>query len=94
MTLYEASDTPPFFPSSLFFYVRFIDDGLAIWKHHSDPVIDARNLREFKKATNKSCLSWTFTDPIKQVDFRDLSIKIEGNRITTNLFEKSLDLHL
>jgi hypothetical protein len=94
VALHEATCILPTFASSLFFYVRFIDDGLAIWKHDSDPIIDARNLEEFKKAINKSGLTWTFTDPSTQVDFMDLTIKIEGKKITTNLFEKPLALHL
>jgi hypothetical protein len=94
VALHEATDILPTFTNNLFFYVRFIDDSLAIWKHDRDPAINARNLEEFKKAINKSGLTWTFTDPSAQVDFMDLTIKIEGKRITTNLFEKPLALHL
>ena len=63
VALHKASDILPIFGNSLFFYVRCIDNGLPIWKRHMYPAINARNLGDFKKAINKSGLSWTFTDP-------------------------------
>ena len=57
VALHESKEILPIFAYNLFIYVRFIDDGLVIWKHDSDPVIDANNLREFKKVINKSGLS-------------------------------------
>ena len=63
---------------SLDYYQQFIDDGLAIWTHNPDPAIDASNYKAFQNAINGGGLSWTFTKRSKQVDFMDLTIKIEG----------------
>ena len=63
---------------SLDYYQRFIDDGLAIWTHNPDPTIDASNYKAFQDAINGGGLSWTFAKRNKQVDFMDLTIKIEG----------------
>ena len=75
-------------------YRRFIDDGFAIWKHHPDPDIDAVNYKSFQDAIRGGGLDWTFTKRAKQVDFMDLTIKIEDNKLSTNLFQKPLALHL
>ena len=94
VALHKSKEIFPVFDNNLFFCVRLIDDGIVIWKHGSDPVSDAVNWRESERTTNKSGLNWTFMEPSKQVDFTDLTIKIEGQRITTNLFEEPLALHL
>ena len=92
--LHKLTDILPVFANDIFFCVRFINDALAIWKHDRDPVINTMNLNEFKKAINKSDLSWTFIDPSTHVDVMGLRINIEKERITTNLFEHPLALHL
>ena len=79
---------------SLDYYQRFIDDGLAIWTHNPDPATDASNYKAFQNAINGGGLSWTFTKRSKQVDFMDLTIKIEGKKLSTNLYQKPLALHL
>ena len=79
---------------SLSYYRRFIDDGFAIWKHHPDPDIDAANYKSFQDAIRGGGLDWTFTKRAKQVDFMDLTITIEDNKLSTNLFQKPLALHL
>ena len=45
VALHESKEILPVFASNLFFYVRCVDNGLAIWKHDSDPVTDATTLR-------------------------------------------------
>ena len=79
---------------SLDYYRRFIDDGLAIWIHNPDPTIDASNYKAFQDAINGGGLSWTFIKRDKQVHFMDLTIKIEGSKLSTNLYQNALALHL
>ena len=79
----------------IIFYKRFIDDVIGIILLHSDPVIREQQWADFKQAMNSAPgLVWEFTEPSTQVDFMDMTIKIENNRLTTTLFEKPLNLHL
>jgi hypothetical protein len=73
---------------------RVIDDGFAIWKHNEDRVTDLQKYKGFKKAINSGGLRWTFTDPSLKTDFMDLTVNIVGSKVTTNLYEKPLALHL
>ena len=94
MAIVESTTILPVFKEHLALYVRFIDDGLAAWKCDPDPATDASNYKAFCDALNSTGLSWTFTEPSDEVEFMDLTIAIEGNRIVTNLYEKPLALHL
>ena len=78
----------------IFFLRRFIDDGFGVWLHDPDPVVDTANWNMFKTTVNSGGLNWTFTDRSNQVDFMDMTIKIVGSKIETDLFEKPLALHL
>ena len=91
---YEAEHVLTFLNLFLYFYKRFIDDGFAIWEHHSDSAIDAANWTQFKSAVNGGGLEWEFSDRCSQIDFMDLTIEIVGLKIETNLYEKPMALHL
>ena len=78
---------------SLDYYRHFIDDGCTIWLHNPNPSIDVSNYKAFQEAINSGGLSWTFTKRRKQVDFMDLTVKIEGTKLSTHLHEKPLALH-
>ena len=92
--LYEQEEILPKFLPKLFFYRRFIDVGFIIWKHNKQYSTDKQNLKAFKKAVNNGGLHWTFTKPAQKVDFMDLTVNIVGSKVTTNLYEKLLALHL
>ena len=94
VAIHEQAHLLKFLSSSILYLKRFIDDGLAIWLHHPDPVTDAANWKEFKTALTSGGLGWTFTNRGPSVEFMDMTIRIEGPRITTTLFEKPLALHL
>ena len=48
----------------------------------------------FKQDTNNfGILTWEFEEPSLSVDFLDLTIKIEHNRITTKTYQKALNLY-
>ena len=78
----------------IFFLRHFIDDGFGVWLHDPDPEVDTANWNMFKATVNSGGLNWTFTDRSNQVDFMDMTIKIVGSKIETDLFEKPLALHL
>ena len=45
---------------------------------------DDANWEQFKKDTNQfGVLTWKFEEPSQSINFLDLTISIEGNRITT-----------
>jgi len=94
VSLHERKEILPKFNSNLHLYRRFIDDGFAVWKHNEDRATDLRNYKAFKKAINSGGLRWTFTDPSLKTDFMDLTVNIVGSKVTTNLYEKPLALHL
>ena len=75
-------------------YLRFIDDGLAVWEHHSSSSLDKELLQALKSAINDSGLKWTFTTLSNEVEFMDLTITFEEGAFLTNLYEKPLALHL
>ena len=77
------------------FWKRFIDDGIGIWRHHPDPVEDARLWASFKACINDfHGLRWTFVEPCKSIDFMDLTMTIVNGKIEFTLFEKALNLYL
>ena len=83
------------FKENLFFYRRFIDDGLILWTI-TDPHSNPTTWDNFQSAMNNPDfeLVWEFTDPSQQVDFMDLTISICGDHIETSLYEKPSNLHL
>jgi hypothetical protein len=75
---------------------RFIDDGLSIWLTHPDPATDAQRWQSYQNDMNARFggLQWTFSPRSNTIDFMDLTIVIQGSRVTTTLFEKAMNLHL
>jgi hypothetical protein len=93
-TLYYAIHElamPARFRLCLAIYKRYIDDGIGIWLS-----TDLLLWSEFKNWIGSfGTLKWTFTEPSLQVDYLDITIRIdpEGD-IKTTLFEKPLNLYL
>jgi hypothetical protein len=97
-TLYygiHEMDFVPLFHHSLAAYYRYIDDCLALWIHHPDPIVAQQNLLAFKEAMNSyGKLTWEFTPLAKTVPFLDLTLVITETGIQTRLFKKELNLYL
>ena len=71
-------------------FKRFIDDIFGIWI--DDGHVD--DWQDFQKETNNfGILSWEFEELSESVNFLDLTITIEHNRITTRTFQKALNLY-
>ena len=82
------------FKDNLFLYRRFIDDILGIWVP-TDPTTDDATYTRFQRRTNEyHDLVWEFTDRAQSAIFMDLSLQIQGTRVTTTLYSKALNLYL
>jgi hypothetical protein len=79
----------PKFEDNLSLYKRSIDDVLGLWLP-IDPVTDATRWEEFIAQMNCPVfgLKWIVSHRSMEVDYLDLNIKIQNNKIMTYLFEK------
>ena len=93
VAIYENEHIIPLVGKYLMSYRRFIDDGFAVWLHDCDPNADAKNWNDFKAICNAMGLSWTFKSPRKKLVFMDMTIKIEGERLTTTIYAKPMALY-
>ena len=59
------------FQNFLLLYLRFIDDGTAIWQHGDNETEDNLVFEDFKIAINKSGLTWEFTKSGHAIYFTD-----------------------
>ena len=73
---------------------QFIDDGIGMWDHDPDPLIDDANWIKFKTTMNSCGLKWTFSPRSQSVIFMDMTISIENGKIETALYSKPLALYL
>jgi len=77
------------------FYRRFIDDVVGVYLCDPDPETDAKQWQEVQDKMNQAPgLTWEFSERSTQVDFMDLTLRIENGKIITTLYEKPLNLHL
>ena len=77
---------------NLIFYRRFIDDVIGIWRDDGDN----NKWDYFKSKLNNPFfeLEWEISEKTKSCIYMDLSIQIEGNTVSTTLYEKPNNLHL
>ena len=71
--------------NELYFYKRFIDDVIGIWIPSN-----TERWESFCTDLNYGKLRWEVSTHSSQVNFMDLTISIQSQRITTTLFEKEL----
>ncbi len=62
VAIYEEMHVLKYMPSTVLCLRCFIDDGLGIWLHNPDPVVNEKNWKEFQDCLNASGLSWIFSD--------------------------------
>lgn len=76
---------------NLFFYRRYIDDGIGIWLPSN-----VNSWTHFRDSFNSLCsLEWEFSPLHTQVDFLDMTIHISSTgQLSTRLFEKAMNLYL
>ena len=61
VAIYKAERIVPKIGSYLLLLRRFIDDGIGVWLHDPDPVVDKANWTECQALVNVMGLSWEFT---------------------------------
>jgi hypothetical protein len=85
----------PIFQDNLSLYKRFIDDVNGIWTIQN-PATNDETWEQFKSALNDdaSTLEWIVSPPSQVVDFMDMTLSIQRDRITTTLYEKPSNYHL
>ena len=76
------------------FLKRFIDDGIGIWLHDSDPAVDAANWKSFQEDVCGGGLEWTFSKRSNKESFMDMNIMIVNGKLEFSLFAKPMALHL
>ena len=84
-TCHEIMTLIPKYSRYLLIFKRFIDDMFDILLNDGTP--DAwENFKADK--INFGILTWEFEEPLQSVDFLDLTIIIERNRIITTTYQK------
>jgi hypothetical protein len=84
----------PQFKATVPFYKRYIDDVLGVWITDEDAETDERNWTKFQAAMPFGKLTWEFSPRTPSVNFLDLTLTLEHQRIMTRLYEKPLNLYL
>ena len=97
-TLYFAlceNSVIPHYSDNLTFYRRFIDDIFGVWTV-TNATTQTQKWTAFQSAINSPVyqLVWEFSPLQTQVDFMDLTIRIDNDRLHTSLYEKPSNLHL
>ena len=83
------------FGKFLKFYRRYIDDAFIVWRASPDSLEDSQQWTLFKtSAMNFGLLTWKVEARSKIVNFLDLTISIENERLVTKIFEKPQNLYL
>ena len=87
---HEIMTLIPKYSRYLLIFKRFIDDMFGIWIDDGTP----NAWENFKADTNNfGILTWEFKVPSQSVDFLDLTIIIERNRIVSTTYQKALNLY-
>ena len=87
---HEKDTLLPRYGNNLLLFDRYIDDMVGIWVDDGNP----DSWDSFKRDTNTfGILTWEFEDLSSEVNFLDLTISIENNRIVTKTFQKPLNLY-
>ena len=91
---YEQTEILPNdkFGSNILFYVRQIDDILAVWVDNTD---SSSQFDTFKQRLNQvSNLTWNTENLSTSVNFLDLTLTIDNGMISTKTFQKAMNLFL
>jgi hypothetical protein len=94
MSINEDTFLQPF-DTNLTFYKRFIDDVLGLWTI-TNTATNAATWAAFGLQLKSELfkIEWIIQPLSTQVDFMDMTINIEEDKIVTTLFEKPSNFHL
>ena len=93
MAIYKTTHVLPYIPQVVLYVHHFID-GVGIWLHNPDPLVDKSNWLNFQACQNDSGLKWIFSERTTEVVFMDLQLKIEAKKVVASLYAKPMALHL
>jgi hypothetical protein len=84
------------FEENLWEYSRSIDDVASGWIAGTDPVYDLARWTYFKMRMNDNNfeIECTIEERSNNIEFMDLTLTLNNNRITSTLYEKPPNLHL
>ena len=85
---HEKSKLIPAYHHCLLLFRRFVDDMFGVWIGSDEEWISFKN-----DVSNFGILTWEFEERCSSLAFLDLTINIEGNRITTKTYQKALNLY-
>ena len=89
--VHENGKLIPTYESNLLLFVRYIDDIFGIW---IDTAESPNAWNNFIADTNDfGILTWDFEQVGSSVNFLDLTITIEGTKVTTKTYQKALNLY-
>ena len=94
VAIYDKICVLQYVPQVVLYLSCFIDDGIGIWLHDPDPIVEKNNWQEFQTCLNNSGLKWVFSESLDEIVFMDMQLNIEGKKIATSLFAKPMALHL
>ena len=87
---HEINTLIPRYTNNLLIFRRFIDDIFGIWIDDGT----ANAWEQFQQDTNDfGILTWEFEELATSVNFLDLTISIKHNKITTQTYQKQLNLY-
>ena len=96
--LFQGLDENKLVPTYIIYlklYLRFIDDVLGLWVPVGTTAEDDEAWASFKaRVNNNHGLTWIFTERVMAVNFMDMTISIDNDKIVTTLFEKPMALYL
>lgn len=76
VAIFELENIFGQFIPNLLLYLRFIDNGIAIWEHSDNYNLDHEMLEKFRTTINKSGLIWEFTSFGQSINFMDMKISL------------------
>ena len=87
---HEINTLIPRYTNNLLIFRRFIDDIFGIWIDDGR----ANAWEKFQQDTNNfGILTWEFEELATSVNFLNLTISIKHNKITTQTYQKQLNLY-
>jgi hypothetical protein len=81
------------FQPNLLYYKRYIDDILGIWIPSARDNFETWNRFKYK-LNNWGSLKWVIKEPSHRTHFLDLNIQLDNSSITTETYQKSMNLYL
>ncbi len=80
VAMYEKAHVLQYVPQAVLYLHHLIDDGIGIWLHNTDLIVDKNYWKEFQTCLNNIGLKWVFSERSDEMVFMDLWLKKKGRR--------------